>query len=106
MTLNKPRLIITEGPRRVRDLGQTTWEERQGYRDRNGARIEGAHGMGMTAAELIKAMGASHVNHPDYEGRNYTLNPEPNLSGVQPCISCTEYGIFSQFKNMLRWLTS
>jgi hypothetical protein len=60
----------------------------------------------MTAAELIEAMGASHVNHPDYQGREYTLNPEPNLAQVQPCISCTEYGIFAQFKNMLRWLTS
>ena len=99
----KPKLIVTEERRPV-GLAATTWEQRQGYRDRNGARIEGQPGVGMTAAELAKQMGASWVNHPDFKGRDYTLNPEPNLAGVQPCVSCTEYGVFAQWRNLLRWV--
>ena len=84
-------------------MNKTTWEQRQGYRDRSGARIEERAGLGMTAEELIKLMGAAYVGHPDYRGRDYTLNPTPNLAEVQPMISCTEYGLFADFKRFIQW---
>jgi hypothetical protein len=87
MIPSKPRLIVTTNQPYISKLETTTWEQRQGYRDRDGARIPERLGLGMTATELTKLMGASHVNHPDYKGREYTLNPEPNLSRRQPMIS-------------------
>ena len=102
MIPNTPRLIVTEDRHPV-GFAATTWEQRQGYRDRNGARIEGAPGVGMTAKELIKLMGSAHVSHPDYKGRGYTLNPEPNLARRQPMLSRTDYGLLSDWKRFLRW---
>jgi len=86
------------------NLSSTTWEQRQGYRDRSGARIPDGYGVGMTAEELTEAMGVSHVNHPGFKRREYPLNPEPNLARRLPTISCTEYGIFAQWRNLFRWL--
>lgn len=102
MIPSKPRLIVTE-ERHPAGLGSVTWEKRQGYRDRNGARIEERAGLGMTAAELIKLMGPLHVHHPDYKERQHPLVPMPNLAGIQPTISLTEYGILAQWKALLRW---
>ena len=97
-------IVVTTGEQHRVGLESTTWEQRQGYRDRNGARIEERAGISMTAIELTKLMGAAHVNHPDYKGRDYTLNPTPNLTGHQPVISLTEYGVFAQWKQILRWM--
>lgn len=102
MATDKPRLIIAEERRRV-GLDATTWEQRQGFRDRNGARIEGTFGIGMSAKELIKAMGALHVKHPDYKSRDYTLNPEPNLAQVQPIISGYKAGFWAELRRAFRW---
>jgi hypothetical protein len=85
--VTKPRLIITAEQQHSVGLAATTWEQRQGHRDRNGARIAEAADVGMTAKQLIKHMGTSHVSHPDYQGRDYTLNPEPNLTEVQSMLS-------------------
>ena len=101
MIAAKPKLIVTEERRPV-GLAATTWEQRQGYRDRNGARIEGQPGVGMSAAELAKQMGASWINHPDFKGREYTLNPEPNLAGVQPTVSEFRAGFWAEFKRAFR----
>lgn len=99
----KPRLILAEERHPQPGLAGTTWEQRQGYRDRNGARVPERVGMGMSAEELVKAMGEKHVGHPDYKGRDYTLNPEPNLSGVQPCISYHDARLRSVWKQLLYW---
>lgn len=87
MIPSKSKLVVIEARHQAIGLAATTWEQRQGYRDRNGARIEERAGIGMTAAELTRLMGPLHVNHPDFKGRDYTLNPQPNLTAVQPMYS-------------------
>lgn len=67
-------------------LNKTTWEQRQGYRDRNGARIEERAGLGMTPAELIKLMGPLHVSDPQFQARPRSLLPMPNLALRQPTL--------------------
>lgn len=102
MIANKPRLIVTED-RRPTGLAGTTWEQRQGYRDRNGARIAERAGLGMTAAELIQIMGPLHVNHPQFEPRPRSLLPMPNLAGEQPTVSAFKATFWAEFRRAFRW---
>lgn len=78
----KPRLIISDEPRHI-GLEATTYEQRQGYRDRSGARIAERAGIGMTAAELIALMGPLWSGHPDFKARPRAILPMPNIANLQ-----------------------
>lgn len=57
----------------------------------------------LTAAQLIGLMGRLYVGHRDYVARPRSLLPMANVAGRQPCISCTDYSLLSQVRNILRW---
>ena len=100
--MNKPRLIITQEHHLV-GLDSTSWEQRQGYRDRNGARIEERAGLGMSAAELIELMGPLWACHPQFQARPRSLLPMPNLAGRQPVISFHRADLWAEFKRAFTW---
>ena len=74
----KPQLIVTTEPRQSRPV--TTWEQRQGYRDRSGAIIKEREAERMTVKELIVWMGDRHVSHPDYEASPRPVQPLENIA--------------------------
>ena len=90
MTITKPRLIVTEAP-------SEKWRERWNALTQEERKR-------MTPAELIKAMGPLHCQHKDYKERPVPLIPMPNLAGKQPVISRHDYGIFAQWRGVLRWV--
>ena len=110
---SRPRLIVTEETHRS-DWESLTWERRQGYRDRDGRLLvliagadQPAH-PGMTAAELIVAMGALWVHHPDVKERprQSSLLPMRNLAGVQPMISEHHMSLWRLMMQTIRFALS
>ena len=97
----KPLLIVTQPERKPRT--ETTWEQRQGYRDRSGAIIQEREAVRMTVSELIAFMGSSWAHHPAFVQKPRSLLPMPNLAGVQPCIQYVDARIRGQIKTLLLW---
>ena len=92
-----PRLILAGAPHDERDpMLYSTWEQRQGYRDRDGALLRdptlGDSYGPMPVADLIRLMGKRHMHHPEYVPRPGGLLPLPDLTGVNgPVIGSRVY---------------
>ena len=82
----KPQLILTPTSLPT-GLARTTWEERRR----------------MTAAELIKLMGAAHVNHPEFTAKPRSLIPLENLAGRRLVFERVDVGFWQSTKDFLRW---
>ena len=100
--MDKPRLIVTHPDRNPHP--ETTWEQRQGYRDRSGAIIQEREAVRMTVAELIVDMGDSWAHHPAFVPKARSLLPMPNLAGVQPCLQYVDARIRGQIKAAFFWV--
>ena len=102
----KPVLIVQ--PQRTRST-TPTWEQRQGYRDRDGAIIKEREAAPMTVRELIAFIGPAHVHHPHYDPEAPKRVPAilvepPNHAGNLPVIQHCDIGILGQIKAIFWWV--